>query len=330
MKPRVLIAYTGFGDIELETKILKSIDAEIIHTGNLSKPDALEAAKEADAVMVTLQKVTGDIIASMKRCRVISRLGTGLDTIDIPAATAAGIWVTYVPDYSIDEVSAHAIALLMSLARGIPFLAQATRDGTWNSAAWGPIYRLRDQTLGVLGLGRIGQSTAEKGRGLGLKVIAHDPYANAEIAERLGVRLVDLDTLTRESDYISLHSPLLDSTYHIVNADFLAKMKPTAYIINAARGPLIDEDALLEAVRNGTIAGAGLDVLAIEPIDPNSPLLKEDRILVTPHAAWYSEEAKLDLRARGAEEVVRVLSGQPPRAPANKLDQPVSSQTVKG
>jgi D-3-phosphoglycerate dehydrogenase len=172
-----------------------------------------------------------------------------------------------------------------------------------------------------LGLGRIGQATAEKGRGLGLNVIAHDPYANLEIAERLGVRLVDLDALTRESDYISLHSPLLESTYHIVNADFLAKMKPTAYIINAARGPLIDEDALLAAVRAGTIAGAGLDVLAVEPIDPNSPLLKEDRILVTPHAAWYSEQAKLDLRARGAEEVVRVLSGQPPRSPANQLSE---------
>jgi D-3-phosphoglycerate dehydrogenase len=314
-----MIAYTGFGDIEIEKKILSQIDAEIIHSENLSSPEALDTVKTADAVMVTLQKVTAEIITSMEKCKIISRLGTGLDTIDIPAATARGIWVTYVPDYSIDEVSAHAIALMMSLARGIPFLAQSTRNGTWNSAAWGPIYRLKDQTLGVLGLGRIGQATAEKGRGLGLKVIAHDPYANQEVADKLGVQLVDLDTLTRESDYISLHSPLLDSTYHIVNADFLAKMKPTAYIINAARGPLIDEDALLEAVRSGQIAGAGLDVLAVEPIDPDSPLLKEDRILVTPHAAWYSEQAKLDLRARGAEEVVRVLSGQPPRAPANKL-----------
>ena len=319
MKPKVVIAYTGFGDIEIEKKILSEIDAEIIHSENLSSPEALEAVKSADAVMVTLQKVTSEIIDTMGRCRIISRLGTGLDSIDIPAATKRGIWVTYVPDYSIDEVSAHAIALMMSLARGIPFLAQATRNGTWNSAAWGPIYRLKDQTLGVLGLGRIGQATAEKGRGLGLKVIAHDPYANQEVADKLGVRLVDLDTLTRESDYISLHSPLLDSTHHIVNADFLSKMKPSAYVINAARGPLIDEDALLEAVRAGTIAGAGLDVLAIEPIDPHSPLLKEDRIIVTPHAAWYSEQAKLDLRARGAEEVVRILSGQPPRAPANKL-----------
>lgn len=319
MKPRVVIAYTGFGDIELEKKILKQIDAEVIHSENLRSPEALEAVKQADAVMVTLDRVTSEIIGSMERCRIISRAGTGLDTIDIPAATARGIWVTYVPDYSIDEVSAHAIALLLALARGIPFLTQATRNGAWNSQAWGPIYRLKDQTLGVLGFGRIGQATAEKGRGLGFNVIAYDPYPNQEIADRLGVRLVDLDTLTRESDYISLHSPLLDSTRHIVNADFLSKMKPTAYVINAARGPLIDEEALLEAVRSRKIAGAGLDVLAVEPIAPDNPLLMEERILVTPHAAWYSEEAKVDMRTRATDEVVRILSGQPPRAPANQI-----------
>ena len=320
MKPKVVIAYTGFGDIELEKKILSQIDAEVVHSENLRSPEALEAVKDADAVMVTLERVTGDIIRSMSRCRIISRAGTGLDTIDIPVATECCIWVTYVPDYSIDEVSAHAIALLMSLARGIPFLSQATRNGTWNSAAWGPIYRMQDQTLGILGLGRIGQATASKGRGLGLKVIAFDPFADQEVADKLGVRLVDLDTVARESDYISLHSPLLDSTRHIINTDFLAKMKPSAYIVNAARGPLIDEDALLAAVRSGQIAGAGLDVLAVEPIDPNSPLLKEDRILITPHAAWYSEQAKLDMRTRATEEVVRILSGQPPRAPANQIN----------
>ena len=319
MKPKVVIAYAGFGDIELEKKILNQIDVEIIHSENLSSPEALEAVKDADAVIVTLQRVTGDIIRTMKKCRIISRSGTGLDTIDIPVATECGIWVTYVPDYSIDEVSAHAIALIMSLARGIPFLSQSTRNGTWDPSAWGPIYRLKDQTLGVLGLGRIGQATAEKGRGLGLNVIAFDPFADKEVADKLGVRLVDLDTVARESDYISLHSPLLDSTRHIVNADFLGKMKPSAYIVNAARGPLIDEDALLAAVRSGQIAGAGLDVLAIEPIDPNSPLLKEDRILITPHAAWYSEQAKLDMRTRSTEEVVRILSGQPPRSPANQI-----------
>ncbi len=319
MKPKVMIAYPGFGDLAVETQILRQIDADIQHIGNLSSPEALEAVKQADAVMVTLQKVTADIINSMERCRVISRAGTGLDTIDIDAATAKGVWVAYVPDYSIDEVSAHAIALLMVQARGIVPLVQNTRSGQWDNMASGPVYRLKGQTLGVVGFGRIGQSTAEKGKGLGLNVIVYDPFLNQAAAERLGVRAVDLDTLARTSDYISLHTPLIEETRHMVNADFLSKMKPTAYLINAARGPLIDEQALLEAVRAKQIAGAALDVLAVEPIAPDSPLLKEVRILITPHAAWYSEEAKIDLRTRCAEEVVRVLSGQKPRSPVNEV-----------
>ncbi len=319
MKPKVVIAYQSFGDLEVEKNVLSRIDAEINHVGDLTSPAALEAVKHADAVMVTLQKVTGEIINTMQNCRVISRAGTGLDTIDIDTATAKGIWVAYVPDYSIDEVSAHAIALLMVQARGILPLVQTTRAGKWDNMASGPVYRLKDQTLGVVGFGRIGQATAEKGRGLGLKVIVHDPYANQAIVDKIGVRVVDLETLARESDYISLHAPLIDSTKHIVNAQFLSWMKPTAYLINAARGPLIDEDALLQAVRAKQIAGAAIDVLAIEPIDPNSPLLREERILITPHAAWYSEEAKIDLRTRCAEEVVRVLSGEKPRSPVNEV-----------
>jgi D-3-phosphoglycerate dehydrogenase len=319
MRPKVVIAYSGFGDLAVETPILRQIDAEIIHTGNLTSPEALEAVKEADALMVTLERVTADIIASMKHCRVISRAGTGLDSIDIPAATARGIWVAYVPDYSIDEVSTHAIALLLAQARGLAPLLQSTRAGQWDGRNGGTIYRLKGQTLGIIGFGRIGQATAEKGKGLGLQVIVADPYADPAAVARLGVRLVDLPTLARESDYISVHAPLGESTRHLINAELLAQMKPTAYLINAARGPLIDEEALLAAVRNGTIAGAALDVLIAEPPPPDHPLLQEERILITPHVAWYSEEAKIDLRTRCAEEVVRVLSGERPRTPANQI-----------
>lgn len=320
MKPQVVIAYADFGDnLAVERQVLRALDAEIIHAGNLTTPEALAAAQQADAVMVTLQRVTAEIVNSLQRCRVISRAGTGLDTIDIPAATARGIWVAYVPDYSIDEVSTHAIALLLTLARGIVPLVQATRQGEWNSMASGTVYRLKGQTLGILGFGRIGQAAAEKGRGLGLHVIAYDPYPNPEAAQRLGVQLVDLETLARTADYVSLHTPLTDETRHIVNAQFLSWMKPTAYVINAARGPLIDEAALLAAVRAQTIAGAGLDVLQVEPAPADNPLLHEPRILVTPHSAWYSEEAKIDMRTRAAEEVVRVLQGEKPRAPANQL-----------
>ena len=320
MKPIVVIAHTAFGDdLAVERSVLRPLNAEIIHTGNLTEPDALAAVKEADALMVTLERVTTSIINSMRHCRVISRAGTGLDTIDIPAATARGIWVAYGPDYSIDEVSTHAIALLLAQARGLTPLVQSTRNGQWDPMRSGPVHRLREQTLGIIGFGRIGQATAAKGRGLGMNVLVFDPVLNEEAVARLGVRAVDWKTLARESDYISLHTPLLDSTHHLVNAHFLSLMKPTAYLINAARGPLVDETALLDAVRTGQIAGAALDVLATEPPAADNPLLHEERILITPHSAWYSEEAKIEMRTRAAEEVVRVLQGQPPRAPANQI-----------
>jgi D-3-phosphoglycerate dehydrogenase len=320
MKPTVVIAHTAFGDdLAVERAVLRPLAAEIIHTGNLTEPEALAAVKEADALMVTLERVTAPIINSMARCRIISRAGTGLDTIDIPTATARGIWVAYVPDYSIDEVSTHAIALLLAQARGIVPLVQSTRSGQWDAMRSGPVHRLREQTLGVVGFGRIGQATAAKGKGLGLTVLVYDPFLNQEAVDRLGVKAVDLATLAREADYVSLHTPLIDSTRHLVSTEFLALMKPTAYLINAARGPLIDETALLYAVRNGQIAGAALDVLATEPAGPDNPLLQEERILITPHSAWYSEEAKIEMRTRAAEEVVRVLQGQPPRAPANQV-----------
>ena len=320
MQPTIVIAHTSFGDdLAVERAVLRPLNANLVHTGNLTEPDALAAVEEADALMVTLERVTAPIINSMNRCRVISRAGTGLDTIDIPTATARGIWVAYVPDYSIDEVSTHAIALLLAQARGIVPLVTSTRNGQWDPMRSGPVHRLREQTLGVVGFGRIGQATAEKGRGLGLRVLVYDPMLNKEAVARVGATAVDLATLARESDYISLYTPLIESTRHLVNAHFLALMKPTAYLINAARGPLVDEVALLAAVQSGQIAGAALDVVETEPAPPDHPLLREERILITPHSAWYSEEAKIEMRTRAAEEVVRVLQGQPPRAPANQI-----------
>jgi D-3-phosphoglycerate dehydrogenase len=319
MKPTVIIAYTDVSDTKEEQEILKAVDADILYIRKFDTEEALAAVSRADALMVGLEEVRANLIARMERCRIISRLGTGLDTIDIEAATQRGILVTYVPDYSIDEVSAHAIALLMAQARRLPELLDMTRQGIWNGGAVSSIKRLKDQTLGVAGFGRIGQSTAEKGRGLGLKVIAYDPYLDAQVIEAAGVQAVDWETLLRTSDYISLHTPLTDSTYHLVNAEALALMKPTAYLINTARGPLIDEDALLAAVRSGQIAGAALDVLMAEPPPPDHPLLREKNILITPHIAFYSEAAKRDLRIRGAEEVVRALKGEAPRSPVNQI-----------
>ena len=319
MNMNVVIAYPGFGDIEIERAILNAAGLEIEHVGNLDTEEAKEAARQCDALMVTIQPVRAELIHGLERCRLICRVGTGLDAIDIGAATERGIWVTYAPDYSIDEVSTHAIALVMAQARGLPGLLGATRQGIWNSEAGGILYRFGDQTLGVIGCGRIGQATAAKGRGLGLEVLVYDPYVDAAAMEKLGVQVVDLETVLRKSDYISLHSPLTDETRHLINAETLAMMKPTAYLVNAARGALVDEDALLAAVQGGQIAGAALDVLNVEPVAPDHPFLEEERILLTPHAGWYSEESKIDVRVQGAKEVVRVLRGERPRAPVNEL-----------
>lgn len=320
MKPLVVIGHSDPADIQIEQDILSAIDPEIVVYPAFDTPEALADLGRADALIVNLQEVRANLMAELERCRIISRLGTGYDSIDIDAATEHGIWVTYVPDYGIDEVSAHAIALLMVQARSLPSVLAASQQGIWDPKVVRPIQRLRDQTLGIIGLGRIGRETAKKGLGLGLRVIAHDPYIPAETFEAVGVEAVGWETVLGTADYISLHTPFTEATRNLIDAQALALMKPTAFLINTARGPIIDETALLAAVQAGQIAGAALDVLTVEPPPPDYPLLHEDRILITSHLAWYSEAAKRDLRVRGAEEVVRVLSGQSPRAPVNKIE----------
>lgn len=315
----VVIAHESFPDNRLEEEALQEIGAAVIATGNLQTAQAREIARNADALMVTIQQVDGDFIRSMDNCKIIARVGTGLDAIDIPAATACGIWVTNVSDYSIDEVSTHAIALLLHHARRLPQMLASVRSGNWYDAdRIEPAPRLKGQTLGIIGYGRIGRAVAVKARGLGLKVIAYDPYVQVGEDAHNAAKLVDLDTLLASADFVSLHIPLTTSSRQIINADTLNKMKRTAYLINTARGELIDEEALLSAVRAGVIAGAALDVLTIEPPPPDYPLLHDERITVTPHGAWYSEAASLDVRRKAIEDVIRVLTGQAPRSPVNQ------------
>jgi D-3-phosphoglycerate dehydrogenase len=318
MRPKVLIAYSGSGDISFEQSILDGIDAEIVRTDDMVSSEARAAARDADAVMVTVQPVSAAVIATMERCKIICRVGTGIDAIDIPAASARGIWVTNVPDYSIDEVSAHAIALAMAQLRNLFRHRDAVLTGEWRYQAEYPIQRLSNLTYGVLGLGRIGAASARKGRGLGMRVIAHDPYIGDEVFEDVGAERVDWPSLLAESDVLTLHVPLTSETRRMVNANALAQMKPTAFIVNTARGDVIDLDALVAAVKNGTIAGAGLDVLPVEPPPAGHPVLLEERIIVTPHIAWASTEAGRDVKVRGAEDVVRAINGEAPKYPCNE------------
>lgn len=319
MPSLVVLAYGGFGDGAIEQGVLQSIAADVRLVRDTQTPESRAAIADADAIIVTTQQVSAELVASMKRCRIISRAGTGLDSIDIPAATEHGVWVAYVPDYSVDEVSSHAIALLLAHARGIPQLVESTRAGAWTHQPIVPRRRLHGQTLGLLGFGRIGQLVAVKARALGLEIIVYDPHISAEQIAATGATPVAWEQLLRTADYLTLHVPLTDETRQIIDAAALAHMKPTAVLINTARGGLVDEQALLHAVRSGQIGGAALDVLAVEPPSPDHALLHEPNVLVTPHSGWYSEDALHDVRVRAADEVVRVLCGERPRFPVNEI-----------
>jgi D-3-phosphoglycerate dehydrogenase / 2-oxoglutarate reductase len=317
---RVVITYAKFGDAAVEEKILREAGIEVIATGELASEASWDAARSADALMVGTNRVPAELIETLDRCRIICRVGTGIDAIDIPAATRKGIWVTNVPDYSIDEVSAHAIALVMAQARHLFPHRQFGSAGSWRYQIETPIRRLSNQTLGVIGLGRIGKASARKGRGLGMRVIAYDPYIPDSDFASVDAEKVDFETLMRDSDFITLHVPLTDETRHMIDAKALAMMKPTAFLVNTARGEVVDVPALVQAVKKGTLAGAGIDVLPEEPPADDDPILHEERIIVTPHIGWASAEAGVDVRVRGSEDVIRTLSGERPKYPVNVLE----------
>jgi D-3-phosphoglycerate dehydrogenase len=311
----IIIAYGKAGS-SIETEFLRNAGYDIAFVDRLDDLDDPRLA-DAVAVMVTLQPVTAETLDHMPRCRVVGRVGTGIDTIDLDAAGQRGIYVTNVADYSIDEVSTHAVALLLAHVRRLPQYLALVGDGAWDSVGAGPIRRLAGLTLGVLGFGRIGQVTTRKAIGLGMKAVVHDVYQSPESIRAVGAEPVGWVDLLRMSDYVSLHVPLNEQTKHIVNVDSLSAMKPGAVIINTARGGLIDEYALADAVRSGAVGGALLDVLSQEPPPADHPLLHTDRVWITPHTAWYSLEAQEDVAIRAAEDVHRVLNGQLPRSPVN-------------
>jgi D-3-phosphoglycerate dehydrogenase / 2-oxoglutarate reductase len=312
----VAVADSVFPNLDLAREVVARAGAEL-RLSPQATPEAIVAtARDADAVLVTYAKITKDMIDQMKKVRIISRFGIGVDNVDLEAATRDGIVVTKVPDYCLDEVSDHAMALLLSVVRKIPASNARTHSGRWEMPAVVPIHRLRGTVLGLLGFGRIPQLVAPKAQSFGIKVIAHDPYIPAAVMEKAGVRPVEFQELVKTSDYISIHSPLLPETRHLFNAELFKHMKPGAYLVNTARGPIVDEKALAAALDAKQIAGAALDVMEQEP-PVNSPLFGRDNVILTPHTSFYSVESLEDLQTKASEEVVRVLSGQPPRNPVN-------------
>lgn len=277
---------------------------------------------EADALVVYHENsVTQKTIANMPRCRVIVRGGVGVDNVDLDAATARGIPVCNIPDYGVDEVADHAIGLLIALNRGFFLAERRLRDTLtpWDRRVVEPVFRLCGSTLGIIGCGRIGSATARRAEGLRMRVLVYDPYLRPGMEKALNVTRVDFPTLLAESDAITIHAPLNDETRHIINADALAQMRPHALLINTARGGIVDTDAVANALRQGKLGGAAIDVLVKEPPDPSLPLIQlwQDRanqanLILTPHIAYYSLAAIEEIRRKGIEEILRVLRSERP------------------
>jgi len=314
----VAVADSVFPNLDPATEVLSAIGAELQLAADSSPESVMKVAAGADAVLVTYAKINGDMIRQMKKVRIISRFGIGVDNVDLEAATQAGIVVTKVPDYCIDEVSDHAMALLLSAVRKIPMATDQVHAGTWKMPNFVPIHRLRGSVLGLVGFGRIPQLVAPKAKSFGLRVVAYDPFIPKEVFARAGVEQVDFPQLLKISDYVSIHSPLTPETKGLFNADAFKQMKKGSYVVNTARGPIIDEAALAAAIDSGHIAGAALDVMTNEP-PVNSPLIGKRNVIITPHTSFYSEESLVELQTKASQEVANVLTGKPARNPVNDV-----------
>ena len=308
--PVIAVTDTVFPSLDPAKAALAKLDPTFRMSKSVSADDILAVARDADAILVTYAKLTREILTQLTKCRAIGRFGLGVDNIDLPAAKEKGIQVNYVPDYCIREVSDHAMALLLALIRKIPLSNRLVQSGRWEMPAVVPIRRIEGTVLGLVGFGNIPRLVAQKAKAFGIKVIAFDPFAKAEIFEAAGVKQTGFDMLLETADYVSVHAPLTPNTRGMMNAQVFAKMKKGAYLVNTARGPLIDEAALVAALDSGHLGGAGLDVVTSEPLAKDSPLLGRDNVIISPHTAFYSIEALDELQSKCATDLARVLSGE--------------------
>jgi D-3-phosphoglycerate dehydrogenase len=290
--------------------------AQVDAKHDLTHEQLKEIIGDYDALLVRSKtKVTADIIELGKKLKVVGRAGVGVDNIDVDAATKRGIVVVNAPTGNTVSAAEHTMALMLALARNIPQANSLLKSGKWQKERFVGT-ELRNKTLGVVGLGKVGAEVAKRAQAFEMRVIAYDPYISADYASNLKVNLVSLDELLKESDFITLHMPLTETTRNLISAECLAKMKPTVRIINCARGGLCDEEALLKAIQQGKIAGAAIDVFSNEPLT-DSPLFEEDKIIVTPHLGASTIEAQRNVAQEAAEQVLTVLQGQPARYAVN-------------
>jgi D-3-phosphoglycerate dehydrogenase len=321
----VVIADYDFGDVEVERSIICGAGFDLVAAQCKSQDDVIAAAADADAVITQYAEIGKEAIDHFNRCRVIARYGIGVDIVDVDEATRRNILVTNVPnDWCSNEVADHAVALLLALVRKLPRYNNATRSGEWRWQTGQPIQRMQEGTLGLLSFGFIAQAVAERMKGFGVRIIASDPYANADDARAAGVELVPFEQLLRESDYLVIQAPLTAETRGLFDEPVLRRMKRGAILVNTARGPIVSDEALYRVLKEGWLSGAGLDDLEEEPAkraswQPTHPLFSLDNVIITPHAAYYSEQSIETVRRFASEEVVRVLRGEAPRSPVNRV-----------
>jgi phosphoglycerate dehydrogenase-like enzyme len=312
----VLVTDHAWPSLDVERRILAEIGVEIIAAETGSEDELTELAAGVEAILTNWKPVSARVLRSATRCRTVARYGVGLDNIDVAAATELGMVVSNVPDYCIDEVSDHALALVLALSRRIVDFAGQTRAGGWDNQGAGAMHRLRGRVLGLVGFGRIGRAVAARAQPFGLSVLAYSPSLSASPSG--GVRTArSLDELLRSSDVVSLHAPLTDATRHMIGAEQLAMMRPDAFLVNTARGALVDEGALVEALGQGALGGAGLDVMDEEPPGQDHPLRRTPGVIMTPHAAFYSVESINELQVKAAGNVATVLGGGVPATVVN-------------
>jgi D-3-phosphoglycerate dehydrogenase len=311
----VAITDCDHANVDPERAVLEGHDVELRVLACRTPEEVAAQAGDADVLINQYVPITGEALDALPRCRLVVRYGVGVDNVDVEAAAARGVWVANVPDYGRDEVADHTLALALSLLRGVVVLDRSVRDGDWDLAPARPLRRLSTLTWGVVGCGAIGTAVAHRAAGLGMRVLGYDlpQVPSGPPVERAG-----LEELLETADLVSMHAALTPESQHLIGAAALGRMRPTAFLVNTARGGLVDTAALLAALDTGTLAGAALDVLEVEPPDDLGwRVAHHPRVVATPHAAWYSEEAFHTLKTEVAREALRVLEGGRPRSPVN-------------
>lgn len=314
----VIVADCDHQAIEIEQKVLQDLCSKILWKACKNEDEVIAQCADAEAILLQYAPITRRVLSALPRCKVIVRYGVGVDTVDLQAAKELGIIISNVPDYGTHEVSDQALAMMLCLTRKVAEASALVKQGKWDFRLLHPVHRHQVQSIGIIGLGRIGMAMAHKTHALGMKVLAFDPaypsgQSSASPAEIPAyITLLSLEDLLRQSDVVSVHCPLSDATRNLLDANKLSLMKASAYLINTARGQIVDEVALEKQLADKKLAGAAMDVLAHEPGSIDHPLFKHKNFLCTPHMAWHSEESAQELKRKAAEEAARVLRGEAP------------------